>query len=716
MDINQVIADELKLNVKNVETAIQLMDEGSTVPFIARYRKEVTGGLTDENLRDIETRLSYLRGLEDRKKTVFASLKEQNIDDPDLIQKITEAKTLAAVEDYYRPYKPKKLTKATKAKKAGLEPLSQFILTDKTGTLEEEAKKYVCEGYETTAKCIQGALDILAEVISDNPNYRIFIKKLAFDNGILTCTKDEKSEDATYDNYAQYQRKISALKGYNVLAINRGSNKKVLSYKLNYDDERILNHIKMFEIATKTPYRKELEAMVEDSYSRLIKPSIDNEVFSTLMDSASDEAIGEFKTSLKATLLQSPLKNRRILGFDPGFSHGCKLAFIDESGKVLDTYVLKNPFQSSGYTYNLAKDKIVELLKANKTKTIALGNGTASRESEKLLKDIKNNVPGFNDLEIIIVSESGASIWSATKDAQNEFPDFEPNLRSAVSIARRLEDPLAELVKIPPESIGVGQYQYDIDGKKLKTALDGVVEDCVNYVGVNLNTASVALLSHISGISKKIADSILKYRDENGIIKSRKELLKVPYLGPKAFENCAGFLRIPESAESLDNTAVHPESYPIAKAILKEIDTDDEKERIEILSKFDDEKIKAEAIKLNVGEMTLKDIIHELIKPTRDPRDVAQVAHLNESVTDIKDLKVGMEMEGTIRNVTGFGFFVDLGVEINGLVHISEMADHFVSDPHTVGKPGDIIKVKVIEVDLKRNRIGLSMKGIKQPK
>ena len=716
MDINQEIATELKLDVKNVETAIQLMDEGSTVPFIARYRKEVTGGLTDENLRDIETRLTYLRGLEDRKKTVFASLKEQNIEDPELLQKIAEAKTLAAVEDYYRPYKPKKLTRATKAKKAGLEPLSVFILKDKTGTLNEEAKKYVCEGYTTVEKCIQGAMDILAENISDNANYRIFIKKLAFDGGVLTCSKDEKSEDATYDNYANYSRKVSALKGYNVLAINRGTNKKVLSYKLNYDDERILNHIKMFEIPTNTPYRKELEAMVEDSYTRLIKPSIDNEVFSTLMDSASDEAIGEFKTSLRATLLQSPLKDRRILGFDPGFSHGCKLAFIDESGKVLDTYVLKNPFQSSGYTYTQAKSIIMTLLNKNKTKTIALGNGTASRESEKLLKDIKMNEAGFADLEIIIVSESGASIWSATKDAQDEFPEFEPNLRSAVSIARRLEDPLAELVKIPPESIGVGQYQYDIDGKKLKTALDGVVEDCVNYVGVNLNTASAALLSHISGISKKIADSIVKYRDENGLIKSRKELLKVPNLGPKAFENCAGFLRIPESKESLDNTAVHPESYPIAKAILKEINTEDEKERIEILSKYDDNKIKEEAAKLNVGEVTLKDIVHELIKPTRDPRDVAQVAHLNESVTDIKDVKVGMEMEGTIRNVTGFGFFVDLGVEINGLVHISEMADHFVSDPHTVGKPGDIIKVKVIEVDLKRNRIGLSMKGLKQGK
>ncbi len=716
MDINQEIANELNLNAKNVETAIQLMDEGSTVPFIARYRKEVTGGLTDENLRDIETKLTYLRGLEDRKKTVFASLKEQNIEDPELISKIEQARTLAQVEDYYRPYKPKKLTRATKAKKAGLEPLSQFVLSDKTGMLNEEASKYVCEGYETGAKCIQGAMDILAEKISDNPNYRIFIKKVALDTGSLTCTKDDKNEDATYDNYASYSRKITALKGYNTLAINRGCDKKVLSRKFVYDDEKILNHIKMFEIPSKTPYQKELEAMVEDSYERLIKPSVDNDIFSSLMDTASDEAIGEFKISLKATLLQPPLKDRKILGFDPGFSHGCKLAFIDEFGKVLDTFVLTNPFMSNGHTYENAKRNIISLMKKNKTMTVALGNGTASRESEKLLKEIKKTEPGFEKMEIVIVSESGASIWSATKDAQKEFPDFEPNLRSAVSIARRLEDPLAELVKIPPESIGVGQYQYDIDSKKLKAALDGVVEDCVNFVGVNLNTASSVLLSHISGVSKKIADSIVAYREDNGKISSRKELLKVPYLGPKAFENCAGFLRIPESKEPLDNTAVHPESYPIAKAIIKELGTDDEKERIQLLSKYDDKKIKEEAQKLGVGEMTLKDIIHELIKPTRDPRDVAQVAHLNEAVTDIKDLTPGMVLEGTIRNVTGFGFFVDLGIEINGLVHISELADHYVSDPHSIGKPGDIVKVKVKEVDLKRNRISLSMKGLKQSK
>lgn len=716
MDINQEIADQLKLKADNVRTAVQLLDEGSTVPFIARYRKEVTGGLTDENLREIEAKLVYLRSLEDRKKTIFASLLEQNINDPDLIDKIEKAKTLAQVEDYYRPYKPKRLTRATKAKKAGLEPLSEYLLKDRTGNLKEEAEKYIGEEYNTADKCIQGALDILAEKISDNANYRIFIKKLAMDNGLLTSTKDPKSEVDTYDNYAEYSRKISLLKGYNVLAINRGSEQKVLSRKFVYDDEKILNHIKTFEIPTSTPYKKELEEMVEDSYTRLIKPSIDNDIFSDLMDKASEESIQEFKTSLKATLLQSPLKERRILGFDPGFSHGCKLAFIDESGKVLDTAILRNPFQTNGANYQAAKDRVVQLLKKNRTMTIALGNGTASRESEKMLKEIRKEVPGFENLEVFIVSESGASIWSATKDAQLEFPEFEPNLRSAVSIARRLEDPLAELVKIPPESIGVGQYQYDIDGKKLKMALDGVVEDCVNYVGVNLNTASATLLSHISGISKKVADSIVAYRDKNGMISSRKELLEVPYLGAKAFENCAGFLRVPESKEPLDDTAVHPEMYPTAKEILKEVGEKDPKKRSEILASYDASKIKELSERLNVGEMTLKDIIHELIKPTRDPRDSNSIAHLNESVTDIKDLTPGMVLEGTIRNVAGFGFFVDLGVEINGLVHISEIADHYVKDPHTVGKPGDIVKVKVKEVDLKRNRISLTMKGIKQSK
>lgn len=712
MDIKQVLADELKLKKENVESAIALLDEGNSVPFIARYRKEVTGGLTDENLRDLEEKLLAYRNIEERKKTIFKSLDDQNIQDDALRKKIEDSLSLSEIEDLYRPYKPKRVTRANKAIKAGLKPLSEFLKTDKTGNLKEEAKKYLSEDYKTEEKCIQGAFDILAETISDNPNYRLFIKDLAKKNGFLTSTKIEGVSDDKYDNYAQYQRKISDLKSYQILAINRGVNKKVLTKKFLLDDKKILNHIKIFEIPSKTPYRKEFEEMVEDAYTRLIFPSISNDLFSDLMEEASEKAIEEFKVSLKATLLYPPLKNKRILGFDPGFLHGCKLACIDENGKVLDTKVLQIPF-TNDFAKKRASREVHDLILKNSTYQIALGNGTASRESQKLLEDMKATYSDMKNVMIAVVSESGASIWSATKDAQKEFPTFEPNLRSAVSIARRLQDPLAELVKIPPESIGVGQYQYDIDGKKLSLALGGVVEDCVNAIGVNLNTASASLLSYISGISKKIADNIVSYREENGAFKTRQDLLKVSGLGPKAFENCAGFLRIIDGKEELDNTAVHPESYPIARTLLKELNVskEDSKTKLQNLSEQEIEKFASD---LKVGVPTLTDIIHELIQPSRDPREEIKTATLTEGVNDIKDLKVGQVMEGTIRNVTGFGFFVDIGVEINGLVYLNEITSHRVEDPHLYGKPGDIIKVKVIDVDLKRNRISLSMKNIKQ--
>lgn len=713
MDINQVIANELKLNRTSVDAAVSMLDDGATVPFIARYRKEATGGLTDENLRDLEEKLVAYRNLEDRKKTVFKSLDDQNIQDEELRAKITEAMTMAEVEDLYRPYKPKKVTRASKAIKAGLKPLSEYLKTDKTGQLKEEAKNYICEDYPSEDKCIQGALDIIAEEISDNPNYRTFIKNYAAKKGQLTSAKISDADTSTYDNYADYSKRICDLKSYNILAINRGVNKKALTKKFVFDDEYILNHIKTFEIPSKTPYQSLFEEMIADSYNRLIFPSVSNDIFSELMDKASDQAIEEFKVSLKATLLYPPLKNKKVLGFDPGFTHGCKLAFIDEYGKVLDTHVLADPFHS-GYNHKKALDDLKRLIIKNQTYMVALGNGTASRESQKLLEELKENNPELKDLQIAVVSESGASIWSATKDAQKEFPDFEPNLRSAVSIARRLQDPLAELVKIPPESIGVGQYQYDIEPKKLSLALKGVVEDCVNAIGVNLNTASGALLSYISGISSKIADNIVKYREENGAFKSRNQLLKVSGLGPKAYENAAGFLRIPDGKEPLDNTAVHPESYPIAKEILKEVKGSDDAETKENLKKLTDQDIKAMAERLEVGVPTLSDIIHELIQPSRDPRENAKTAHLTEGVTDIKDIQKGAIMEGTIRNVTGFGFFVDIGVEINGLVYISEITNKFIQDPHPYGKPGDIVKVKVLDVDLKRNRISLSMKNVKQ--
>ena len=709
MDIINQICSELNLNHVNVKAAVDLLDDGSTVPFIARYRKEKTGGLTDENLRNIETRLLYLRALQERKDTVFASLKEQNIDDPVLLANIDAALTLAEVEDYYRPYKPKKVTRASKAKKAGLEPLSIYILEDKSGNLNKEAEKYLTEGYETVDKAISGALDILAEKISDNADYRIYIKNLAFKSGKIEVNKEKDSKVLTYDNYAAYSRKISELKGYNVLAINRGCSEKVLSRKLIYDDDTILNYICDKEIPSSTPYDQLLQDMIVDSYDRLIKPSVDNDVFSTLMDEASDSAINEFKISLKATLLDSPLRDKRILGFDPGFVNGCKVACIDENGKLLDHVVIENPFNND-FKKMKAVEEILRLIKKHNIDVIALGNGTASRESEKMLKEMKKEHK-LESLNIVIVSESGASIWSATENAQKEFPDLSPNLRSAVSLARRLLDPLSELVKIPPESIGVGQYQYDIEKKKLTFALNNVVEDCVNFVGVDLNTASASLLSHISGINEKLALSIVESREKDGPIKSRNALLDIKGMGPKAYQNCAGFLRIPESKEELDNTAVHPESYPVAKAILKKINAKDNEERIKLLQEIDETKIKSFASELSVGEPTLRDIIKELIKPSRDPRDINKFAHLNDDITDIKDLKVGMVLEGTIRNVTGFGCFVDLGIEINGLVHISQLSDSFVSDPHDIVTPGDIVKVKVIEVDMQRKRISLSMKN-----
>lgn len=718
MNINERISEELNLAVDKVNAAVQLLDEGNSVPFISRYRKEVTGGLTDEDLRKLEERLTFLRSLEDRKKTVYKSLDDQNVADPELRKKIEAALTMAEVEDLYRPYKPKRQTRASKAIAAGLKPLSEFIKTDKTGTLEEEAKKYVntdseSKDFKTVEKVIQGAWDIIAEEISDNANYRTFIKNLALKNGVLTSEKTKDADSDVYDNYAQYSRKIVDLKSFNVLAINRGVNKKCLTKKFIFDDKAIYEHLFLFEIPNNTPYRKGFETMIQDSYERLIYPSVCNDIFSDLMDDASEKSIEEFKISLRATLLYPPLKGKKILGFDPGFNHGCKLAFIDESGKLLDTFVLENPFWTERGKSN-AKLNLKRLILKNGTYQVALGNGTASRESQRLLEELRKEAPELKDLQIAVVSESGASIWSATAAAQKEFPNLEPNLRSAVSIARRLQDPLAELVKIPPESIGVGQYQYDIDQKRLKTALGGVVEDCVNYVGVDLNTASVDLLSYVAGVSPKIAASIVSYRDENGTIMSRKELLKIPYLGPKAFENCAGFLRIAESKEPLDNTAVHPESYPIAKAVLKAMPGTSAEEKKASLEKLTEQEIESMAGQLEVGVPTLTDIIHELIKPTRDPRKEAKTAKLDESVTDIKDLKVGQILEGTVRNVAAFGFFVDIGIEINGLVHISELSDHFVSDPHTVGKPGDIVKVKVKAVDLKRQRISLTMKGLKQ--
>ncbi len=712
MDISSQIALDLSLKKENVDAAIALLNDGNTVPFIARYRKEETGGLSDENLRALEEKLSFYTALEERKKTVFASLKEQKIEDPALLQKIENTLSTSELEDLYRPYKPKRVTRASKAIKAGLKPLSEYLVKDKTGEAKKEAEKYITPDYPDVASCLQGAYDILAEAISDNPNYRSFIKELAKTKGRVHSEKISEADNTTYDNYADYDVSLSRLRSYNILAINRGVNNKVLTKKIVLPDEIILAHLNTSEIPFHSPYEEEFKAMILDSYKRLIYPSVTNDIWSDLLEQASDQAIVEFKSSLKATLLTPPLKGKRILGFDPGFTHGCKLAFIDENGKLLYTTVLPDPYHSK--LNNIQAKKILpELLRKYQINVVACGNGTASRESQALLREIKEENPDLASLDIAVVSEAGASIYSAQENAQKEFPDLEPNLRSAVSIARRLQDPLAELVKIPPESIGVGQYQYDIDKKRLHEALSGVVEDCVNYVGVLLNTASADLLSYVSGISSKVAGAIVSYREEHGAFSSRAELKKVPGLGPRAFENAAGFLRIPESKEPLDNTAVHPESYPIAKKVLAKEKGATEQETKENLTKLSASDIESLAKELQVGVPTLSDIIKELIKPSRDPREKAVTAHLDESVKDIKDLKPGQILEGTIRNVTGFGFFVDIGVEKDGLVYLSEITNKYITDPHPYGKPGDIIKVRVLSVDLQKNRISLSMKNIK---
>lgn len=713
MDINTYISTELNLNIESVRKAIEMIDEGKTIPFIARYRKEQTGGLTDENLRDLEEKLVFFRNLDERKKTIYNTLDTLNIHDEELLNKIENCFSLTALEDLYRPYKPKKVTRASKAIKAGLKPVATYIQEDKTGELNTFAFDFICDEYKTVDKVIQGALDILAEEVADRATFRTFIKDFAFKTGELRSSKIEGCESNVFDNYADYSKKLSYLKSYNILAINRGVNKKCLTKKIVLDDEYILKHISTFTIPSKTPYTSLFNEMIADSYSRLIYPSVCNDIFSDLMEKASIQAIEEFKSSLKATLLFPPVKNKRVLGFDPGFSHGCKLAFIDEQGKVIDTFVLENPFFTER-NKTKAIENLYRLIIKNRVNLIALGNGTASRESEALLKTLKEQHYDLKDVEVAIVSESGASIWSATEDANKEFPEFEPNLRSAVSIARRLQDPLAELVKIPPESIGVGQYQYDIDEKKLSLALNGVVEDCVNAIGVNLNTASKALLSHISGLNSKVSQAIVSYRDEHGAFKNRKQLLKVPSLGAKAFENCAGFLRIIDGDNMLDNTSVHPESYDVADKLLSHCKGKTMEEKKEDLKALTETDINEFSKEFNVGIPTLKDIVKELIQPSRDIRETIKTAKLKQDITDIKHLSVGMILEGTIRNVTGFGFFVDLGVEINGLVYISEISNTRVEDPHKFGKCGDIVKVKIISIDMDRKRISLSMKNIKQ--
>ena len=715
MDIIKRLCDELNLEEKKVSAAVKLIDEGNTIPFIARYRKDVTGNLDDAELRNLFDRLNYLRNLDERINTVLKSIEEQGKLTDELKKQIENVKTLAELEDLYRPYKPKKKTRGSIAKEKGLEPLAKIILEeDVTKDLNEEAKKYINEEKKVLSveDAINGAKDIVSEVISDDPLIRKFMKDLIEKKGSISSKEVKKDERDTYKIYADYQEPVSAIKPHRYLAINRGENEKCLKVALVYDDEEIITFIrkrynkkaKFFDIYTE---------IINDSLKRLIKPSVENEIRSDLFDKASEQSFGVFKKNLKSLLMYPPLKNKDILGFDPGFRTGCKYALIDKLGnpnkKVIDvSYITAN----SKEQVEISKRKLLNVLKSHHIDYIALGNGTASRESEAVLSELikENNLP----MKVYIVNESGASVYSASKLGEEEFPELPVEKRSAISLARRLMDPLSELVKIDPKAIGVGQYQHDLDQKRLGEVLGGVVEDCVNTVGVNLNTASVSLLKYVSGINKTIAQNIYNYREEHGEFKNREELKKVPKLGEKAYEQCAGFLRIVDGDEPLDNTGVHPESYQFAKEILKEakidLKNDDERTLKLKLSLFNKDKYLE---KSGVGELTLDDIIKELEKPGRDIRDDVKIVELDNNVKSIEDLKVGMILTGTVRNIADFGAFVDINVHQDGLVHISEIANKYIRHPSEVLSINDIVKVKVISVDPISKRIGLSIKQAK---
>ena len=715
MDIIKRLCEELDLEEKKVVAAVKLIDEGNTIPFIARYRKDVTGNLDDAQLRNLFDRLNYLRNLDERINTVLKSIEEQGKLTDELKKQIENVKTLAELEDLYRPYKPKKKTRGSIAKEKGLEPLAKIILDeDVTKDLNEEAKKYINEEKKvlTVEDAINGAKDIVSEVISDDPLIRKFMKDLIEKKGSISSKEVKKDERDTYKIYADYQEPVSAIKPHRYLAINRGENEKCLKVALVYDDEEIITFIrkrynkkpKFFDIYTE---------IINDSLKRLIKPSVENEIRSDLFDKASEQSFGVFKKNLKSLLMYPPLKNKDILGFDPGFRTGCKYALIDKLGnpnkKVIDvSFITAN----SKEQVEISKRKLLTVLKSNHIDYIALGNGTASRESEAILSELikENNLP----MKVYIVNESGASVYSASKLGEEEFPELPVEKRSAISLARRLMDPLSELVKIDPKAIGVGQYQHDLDQKRLGEVLGGVVEDCVNTVGVNLNTASVSLLKYVSGINKTIAQNIYNYREEHGEFKNREELKKVPKLGEKAYEQCAGFLRIVDGEEPLDNTGVHPESYKFAKEILQEakidLKNDDEGTLKLKLSLFNKDKFLE---KSGIGELTLEDIIKELEKPGRDIRDDVKIVELDNNVKSIEDLKVGMILTGTVRNIADFGAFVDINVHQDGLVHISEIANKFIRHPSEVLSINDIVKVKVISVDPISKRIGLSIKQAK---
>ncbi|MDK0629478.1 RNA-binding transcriptional accessory protein Tex [Clostridium perfringens] len=715
-NINHILSKELGISLKQVTSVIEMLDEGNTVPFIARYRKERTGGLTDEVLRKFNERLTYLRNLESRKEDVLRIIEEQEKLTPELKLKIEKANTLTEVEDIYRPFKAKKRTRATMAVEKGLKPLAELILLGEfNGDIVEEANKYINEekGVKKEEEALQGAMDIISEIISDNADYRKWIRSFVQKDGIIQV-KGSSEEQTPYEMYYDYKEPVRTIPSHRILAINRGEKEKILSVKVTCNDDKIIDYLNKKVLKGNKITDKYLEESIKDSFKRLIYPSIEREIRSELTFKGEEGAIDIFKANLKALLMQAPIKGKVVMGFDPGFRTGCKVAILDETGKFVENTTVYPTAPQNRIDETISTLK--KLIKKHGVQVISLGNGTASRESEeviaKMLKEIKEETG--KELFYVIVSEAGASVYSASELANKEYPDLDVTVRGAISIGRRLQDPLAELVKIDPKAIGVGQYQHDVTQKKLDESLAGIVEDCVNNVGVDLNIATPSLLSYISGINASIAKNIVDYREENGKFKSRKELLKVKRLGQKAYEQCAGFLRVMESKEALDNTSVHPESYKVAKELIKTLGYTEEDLKNGKLVDID-ERVKAKGIsnlakELEVGEPTLNDIIKEIKKPGRDPREELPKPIFKSGVIEMKDLKPGMILMGTVRNVSDFGAFVDIGVHQDGLVHKSQMADRFVKHPLDIVKVGDVVEVRILDVDLKRKRISLSMK------
>ena len=716
MDLNQKLTEELGVKRWQVDAAVNLIDEGNTIPFISRYRKEVTGSLNDEQLRKLHERLLYLRNLEEKKEQVLSSIEEQGKLTEELKVQILAAETLVVVEDLYRPYRPKRRTRATIAKEKGLEPLSVLIMLQQTKEpLEAEAEKYISEEKEVKSakEALAGAMDIIAESISDEADYRSWIRKQTMQKGkVISVAKDAEAE-SVYEMYYEFEEPIGKLAGHRILALNRGEKEKFLNVKIEAPEEDILRYLEKQVIRRENPYTTPiLKEVVEDSYKRLIAPAIEREIRNELTEKAEDGAIEVFGKNLHQLLMQPPITGRVVLGWDPAFRTGCKLAVVDETGKVLGTTVIYPTAPTTPAKIKASKDLLKKIIPKYHVSLISLGNGTASRESEQFIVELLKEIP--DNVQYVIVNEAGASVYSASKLASEEFPKFDVGQRSAASIARRLQDPLAELVKIDPKSIGVGQYQHDMNQKKLGESLNGVVEDCVNKVGVDLNTASAPLLSYISGISSVIAKNIVAYREENGRFVSRKDLLKVAKLGPKAFEQCAGFMRIQGGENPLDGTAVHPESYDAAEKLLKRqgyTPEDIAKGNLTGLS-LTIKDYKKVAEELGIGEITLRDIVKELEKPARDPREEMPKPILRTDVLEMKDLKEGMVLKGTVRNVIDFGVFVDIGVHQDGLVHISQITDRFIKHPLEAVSVGDIVDVNVMGVDLKKKRIQLTMRGI----